>query len=666
MYGENFPYSNFHELNMDWIVKIAKDFLEQYTHIQELIQGLVEDGKTEIEELTETELAELQAKAEEFETLLQEWYETHSADIAGQLATAISTFDTHALNKEQQILDSLPDDYTELSTAVTAIEQDKDAILSELIHFENTQQFLLERGNFQRGIFNPNTEEVVSAPYRITARKAIVFPFDVHITAKSGFRFYPHIYNDSTHSWIGTEWKTSWGQNANVPFYCQIGRTTEDTTETADISEFVEAITVTGKPVNNLGMLNVANIEQGVWAYGTKVDSNYRLRVTELVPVQKGENILYDAGSMKIAFCYMTSSSASTWAVIWKTGSGRYIVPDNGVMAINISKIDETLVAPHEFDGVILNPHGLAKTIIGSENYNANLPEITNGKNLYIYHFGGKGNDWCFVRTPPNYNHFNKANPFPFVICCHGNGWVMDGTEQYANWTKRTMYVPLNDPDYIADPTEYNGTSDQSLWYSNPTIETLLNAGYIVCGCENYGDLLFGNNDCRNACVDFFYHMVNFWNVQDRCYMIGASNGALTCLNASYILQGRVRAMVLQYPITCLVNQYVSNQSHQAWIRTAYGISNASITPTELAKAVATHDPLTTDVVNDIKVGTVPPISLYYSPDDPAVLPDYNSIPFAELLDDSNKVVETTVCSGGHGDHTHFDPDAFLHFFNVN
>ena len=36
-FGEGFPYTNFHDLNMDWIIKIAKDFLDQYTHIQETI-----------------------------------------------------------------------------------------------------------------------------------------------------------------------------------------------------------------------------------------------------------------------------------------------------------------------------------------------------------------------------------------------------------------------------------------------------------------------------------------------------------------------------------------------------------------------------------------------------------------------------------------------------
>ena len=59
-FGENFPYSNFHDLNMDWIIKIAKDFLDQYTHIQETI---------------DTGLENLDNKAEELENLLQQQFD---------------------------------------------------------------------------------------------------------------------------------------------------------------------------------------------------------------------------------------------------------------------------------------------------------------------------------------------------------------------------------------------------------------------------------------------------------------------------------------------------------------------------------------------------------------------------------------------------------------
>lgn len=139
-FGENFPYSNFHDLNMDWIIKIAKDFLDQYTHIQEVI----ENGETSLQNLTTSGLEQLQTKADALEALLQAWYDTHSADIANQLAealadltewysthsqdianeltTAISTFTQRANAIGESVIASIPADYTELSNKVDTLE----------------------------------------------------------------------------------------------------------------------------------------------------------------------------------------------------------------------------------------------------------------------------------------------------------------------------------------------------------------------------------------------------------------------------------------------------------------------------------------------------------------------------------------------------------------
>lgn len=284
------------------------------------------------------------------------------------------------------------------------------------------------------------------------------------------------------------------------------------------------------------------------------------------------------------------------------------------------------------------------------------------GKNVNVYRFGGNGNDWCFVRTPSNYNP-NRNKPYPFVICNHGNGWVMDGTIQKANWTKRTMYVPMDDADYVSNPKQYNGTDDSSLWYSNPTIEMFLNNGYIVCGCENYADNLFGNDNCRNACVDFFYHMVNNYNVEKRCYMIGASNGAQTTINACYLLGEKVKAIILQYPLTCLTDHYENYPKHQSTIRSAYGITDSSITKDNLIKATATHDFMHTNVVANTKVGYFPPTKLYYSKQDVIVNCNVNAIAMYNMLVKSLKVAEKVECRGQHGDYTHFNPNEYLEWF---
>ena len=111
IFGEGFPYSNFHDLNMDWIIKIAKDFLDQYTHIQEII----EQGKTDIQDLTTSGLEQLQDKADNLEELLQAWYEEHSADIANQLADALADLNAWYNEHSEDIANELADSITELN-----------------------------------------------------------------------------------------------------------------------------------------------------------------------------------------------------------------------------------------------------------------------------------------------------------------------------------------------------------------------------------------------------------------------------------------------------------------------------------------------------------------------------------------------------------------------
>lgn len=128
-FGNMFPYTNFHSMNLDWVIQVAKDFLDQYTNIQQTIT----DG-----------LDALDAKKEALEALLQAWYDEHSQDIADQLADAladlnawytlhedyldatlvsnISAFDTHAEQKAEQTIASIPDDYTTLSNDVNDLE----------------------------------------------------------------------------------------------------------------------------------------------------------------------------------------------------------------------------------------------------------------------------------------------------------------------------------------------------------------------------------------------------------------------------------------------------------------------------------------------------------------------------------------------------------------
>lgn len=99
---EQFPYADMQQLNLDWIIKIAKDFLDQYTHIQDVIT----DGETELEN-----------KATELENLLQQWYDTHSQDIANELVRAVAALSAAA----DQTIARIPADYTELANEASAL-----------------------------------------------------------------------------------------------------------------------------------------------------------------------------------------------------------------------------------------------------------------------------------------------------------------------------------------------------------------------------------------------------------------------------------------------------------------------------------------------------------------------------------------------------------------
>lgn len=115
-FGNMFPYTNFHSMNLDWVIQVAKDFLDQYTTIQETItEGM--------EELTD--------KKDELEALLDAWYQEHSEDIANDLADALQDlndaltakileFDTAADAKGAEVIASIPANYTALSRAVNA------------------------------------------------------------------------------------------------------------------------------------------------------------------------------------------------------------------------------------------------------------------------------------------------------------------------------------------------------------------------------------------------------------------------------------------------------------------------------------------------------------------------------------------------------------------
>ena len=117
---ENFPYTDIHQLNLDWIANVAKNFLDQYTGLQQMIA----DGETSLSNKTAAGLLQLQNKADALEAALNAWYIEHSSDIAGVLASAISDFRIAAEAIAAEVEASLPEDYTELTNAFDSVTED--------------------------------------------------------------------------------------------------------------------------------------------------------------------------------------------------------------------------------------------------------------------------------------------------------------------------------------------------------------------------------------------------------------------------------------------------------------------------------------------------------------------------------------------------------------
>jgi len=154
-FGNGFPYTNFHELNMDWIIRIAKDFLDQYTHIQDIISS----GETSLQETTAAGIESLQAEKERLEGLLDAWFTEHSEDIAGELASAISDFRTAAEAIGAEVIASIPEDYTDLSNEV---ELNKESTEKNFEQITGNKGLIFVPGYYK--IYADNTVVDLSAP----------------------------------------------------------------------------------------------------------------------------------------------------------------------------------------------------------------------------------------------------------------------------------------------------------------------------------------------------------------------------------------------------------------------------------------------------------------------------------------------------------------------
>lgn len=170
-FGNSFPYTNFHSMNLDWVIQVAKDFLDQYTHLQETIT----QGEQDIQDL-----------ADRLQGLLNDWYDTHSQDIADQLASALSDLNAWYTEHSEDIANELS---TALSTALTSFQQGASEIAAEVVESipedytelsANVTNLMATMGErvltpeFSPGFINPSTLQESSGGYHVVSSPILI------------------------------------------------------------------------------------------------------------------------------------------------------------------------------------------------------------------------------------------------------------------------------------------------------------------------------------------------------------------------------------------------------------------------------------------------------------------------------------------------------------
>lgn len=350
MIGENFPYVNFHDMNLDWLIKIAKDFLDQYTHLQETI----EQGESDISELAQNELAALQDKYDALEELLNYWYTEHSDDIADALADALEDISDAVTSAESdidtyvaQVIADIPADYSDLSASVSDIIdrhvagiQAADTALSTGIY----QDFRFVNGDFSR---LTNEVQLTSSDTLARNMDFIFFRAGDTITVNPG-SYKKRIYTFDGNPSVGGNYHThradtTYSTGTEIfsesfdGFLLVLFADASDVSTPVVIADFDGSITVSTKlgDIQNMLPVDVHGIQNGkrILTQSTKSDLNTSNHTESqcliLTDVTPGEafytNAFYQSGSAYYRWTFYSYDS----------GTGVYIMLTNGYYSEN-------------------------------------------------------------------------------------------------------------------------------------------------------------------------------------------------------------------------------------------------------------------------------------------------------------------------------------------
>lgn len=381
-FGEGFPYSNFHDLNMDWIIKIAKDFLDQYTHIQQIIEDgettlteIINNGETSLSDEIASGLAQLQDKADNLEQLLQAWYTEHSEDIANELADALSDlntwyiqhqnylnatltekinqFDSHADAKAQQTIDSIPDDYTELAEEVEAISNG----FGRAVYFSGYQ--LTNPVATINGYINYNSRNIMAHEnYRLKifdisnldGEFECNTTIDNEVIAVAGFcnayNTGSAVYGELTRTSVSSQsFLTTPGGYKYIALSCMLN----DTSNIA-YRRFNRDVITTLRQGNNFRVLKPTDLYQGTWIDGSYLNTPYRIR-TEGIYANEETALYFKPKNFKMTVLKFGTDGVYLGETGWLTTEGYITLQENVKSVILVfAKPNDSAITPSDYE----------------------------------------------------------------------------------------------------------------------------------------------------------------------------------------------------------------------------------------------------------------------------------------------------------------------------
>ena len=116
---------------------------------------------------------------------------------------------------------------------------EKNDILGEKLTYGDE----IIKGDYGHGSYS-NGELATYVKYRVSSYNILKYDRDITISSNSGFRFAIQTFNNNDEFVSDLGWKTTYTIQANQKFIIIIARTTENTSETADIKLFFKQISV--------------------------------------------------------------------------------------------------------------------------------------------------------------------------------------------------------------------------------------------------------------------------------------------------------------------------------------------------------------------------------------------------------------------------------------